>query len=472
MKQKEIISIGIDLPGADFEYIPFHTRRSLLGADLVIFSPGLDLADMTAETIRDGKQQLSQAGADRNRDSIAHWHGELQGYLASGGQVLVFLAAPCEACAVDPHTGITTAVHSYDALPFVFRALIPATGTLMKLAPGADYLSPWWGTCSAYLKYEVGFQVDGLLTVVSEFGEQVVGAEVKCSQGTLLLLPTLDLENDQLVYYDGESREFYWTDTALRFGEELYGAFIEIGATLRGRASGKERAMSELTKAMQPVGIPQWVAEERYRLQSESMALAAIGSSQTLIAELLAQVSLLQQQVIEQEQRLPVACRFKRLLYETGPELNAAVSEALLLLGFEPGNEEEFEFVVDDARLLVEVTGSSEESMDFDRVLRLERSIQNDFSRDGVANYARGALFANPFCRVPPTEREHLFTEKALAAAKRFGFILVHTPDLYRVIQYLEGAEDRAFREQVRKAFFASSGAVVTFPALPETASQ
>ena len=50
---------------------------------------------------------------------------------------------------------------------------------------------------------------------------------------------------------------------------------------------------------------------------------------------------------------------------------------------------------------------------------QLERNLQEDFSRDGVDEFAKGVLFGNAFRLAPPEDRGDFFSEKCMKAAKR-----------------------------------------------------
>jgi hypothetical protein len=40
MSKKRIFTIGFELPGDEFEYVPFESDRSLLDADIVLYEVG------------------------------------------------------------------------------------------------------------------------------------------------------------------------------------------------------------------------------------------------------------------------------------------------------------------------------------------------------------------------------------------------------------------------------------------------
>lgn len=467
MGHKTIFAVGIDLPGDDFEYIPFHSRRSLLDADIVIYAPILDYEVDAAEPHTKGKPLLTMASAARNRESLAHWRHEMGEALANGKQVLVLMAAPQEVCVRDTHSGALLELGSYEALPLAFRSLRAASGKKMKLAPGAAFLADWWRDFEALLKYETCFDLDsGTAAVTTRDGDKLVGALIGQGSGSLLLLPALELDSEAFTYCDTARHEFFWTDEALHCGKTLLKHVVDIAAAMQRHAARQPVPALQLAYAPDEAA-PAWVAEERYLLQSEAAMLAEIAESQGRIEEMLAQIETLRQRMAEQQQRLPEARRFKGLLFATGAALEAAVSEALQLAGCEAVAGAPLNFVAGGERLLGVVEGNNHAAIGFERILRLEQALQDDFARDGVHTYAKGVLFVNPFCAIPPAERRELFAAKALAAAKRSGFALIHTPDLFRVVQYLEGSADSLYAGRVREAILSTCGDLVVFPTAP-----
>jgi hypothetical protein len=67
MGRKKIFTIGFDLPGEEFEYIPFESDRSLLDADIVLFIPtfGNNYASETYEGERLFSHTSSVSGKSR-----------------------------------------------------------------------------------------------------------------------------------------------------------------------------------------------------------------------------------------------------------------------------------------------------------------------------------------------------------------------------------------------------------------------
>jgi hypothetical protein len=162
------------------------------------------------------------------------------------------------------------------------------------------------------------------------------------------------------------------------------------------------------------------------------------------------------------------------LLFEQGRPLEAVILEALRLLGFDAqpfaDGESEFDsvFISPEGRCLGEAEGKDNKPINIDKFSQLERNLQEDFAREDVMDYAKGALFGNAFRLSPLQERGEAFTDKCISAAKRVKAALVRTPDLFAPAKYLkENPSDAEYAKQCREAIFISDGDVVVFPLVP-----
>ncbi len=96
-------------------------------------------------------------------------------------------------------------------------------------------------------------------------------------------------------------------------------------------------------------------------------------------------------------------------------------------------------------------------------------NIHEDFARDEIEETATGVLFGNAYRLKNLEERDDFFTKKCISAVKRTGTVLVRTPDLFTVAQYLSGTTDKKFASRCRKAIFSAAGEIVTFPERPKS---
>jgi hypothetical protein len=164
----------------------------------------------------------------------------------------------------------------------------------------------------------------------------------------------------------------------------------------------------------------------------------------------------------------------RRLLFEQGKPLEAAILEVLRLFGFDAqpfaDGESEFDSVFSslEGRCIGEAEGKDNKAVNVDKLSQLERNLQEDYARDEVTEFAKGVLFANAFRLSPVAERGAFFTDKCISAAKRLSVALVRTPDLFMPAKYLrENPADANYARQCRDAMFVANGDVVAFPEPP-----
>ena len=92
MTKKRIFCVGFDLPGEEFNYIPFDSDQSLLDADIILFEPGF--GDRHPYEEYSGKPLFSEGTSHRVNENLRHWRSELAGAVNAGKIVIVFLTKP------------------------------------------------------------------------------------------------------------------------------------------------------------------------------------------------------------------------------------------------------------------------------------------------------------------------------------------------------------------------------------------
>src|SRR3974390_3611685 len=156
-----------------------------------------------------------------------------------------------------------------------------------------------------------------LLSLVA--GGSIVGAAVHRKVGTLLLLPPLRYADDEFMkdieeFEQDEDDENYWTEETLQFGKRLVGALIALADALKDEVKGTPP--------------PGWSTRSEYRLATESILEAAILKCAADAACLLAEKERLESELVD-------AGGLRRLLFEQGKPLEAAVLAAMRLFGFD-----------------------------------------------------------------------------------------------------------------------------------------
>lgn len=463
MAKHRIFTVGFALPGDEFEYIEFDSDTTLLDADIILLEPTLGKA--SGYENYNGKTLLDQNSSFSVKQHLDHWRSEIVAAVKAGKLVIVYLAKPRDCyryTGEKQHSGtgrsrvttnIVTEVSSYEAIPNL-KKVIPKSGSEIQIEKDAKYLAPYWSEFAGYSPYEV--EIEGEIKEIllrSRSGTRTVGAAVRGQAGVLLFLPPLRYDEKAFVRHDKDSEDPYWTKEALQFGKRLVAALSALSGSLK--------------QAGQATPPPAWTAESKYRLAAESQLEAEI-------SEISANINSLQVKKSSLQDALQQAGSLRRLLFEQGKPLEAAILEVLRSFGFDAqqfaAGESEFDcvFVGPEGRCLGEAEGKDNKAINIDKFSQLERNLQEDYARDEVTAYAKGALFGNAHRLLPVSERSDFFTEKCLSAAKRVGVALVRTPDLFMPANYLkENPSDVEYARRCREAIFAASGEIVVFPEPP-----
>lgn len=460
MAKKTIFCVGFDLPGEEFEYIPFESDRSLLDADIILYEP--TLGRFTSSEWYSGKQLIGEWDSARVPDRLLHWKSELANAVNVGKLVIVYLRKPREAYRYTGRneysgtgrnqkvTNIVEPIQSYSAVPRIEK-IVPAEGVSIKQLPDAAFLAQYWKEVAASAKYEV--YIEGKFSQVllqTKTGERTVGAMVR-GKGSLFFLPPISYPKSFLKH-DYKTEKNSWTPDALKFGKRLVAAIVGLAATL------------ELSGAATPP--PVWSNDPSFELEEERRIRTDIGAVDTKLTSLKRKRDQL-------EANLASAGSFRALLYEQGKPLESAILEALRILGFSADGlkegESEFDavFTSEEGRFIGEAEGKDSKPINIDKLSQLERNLQEDFQHDEISEYAKGVLFGNAHRLLHPQERGDPFTAKCVSGAKRAKIALIRTCDLFPVVKYLKAHDDLSYAKACRQAIFAAEGELVIFPALP-----
>src|SRR4051794_31573860 len=100
MAPKRIFTVGIDLPGDEFENISFESDQTLLDADIVMFWPTFGRWDRgdgyDSLSSHQGKPVMNAASSAEVPARLAHWRTELLAAANSGKLVMIYLTKPEE----------------------------------------------------------------------------------------------------------------------------------------------------------------------------------------------------------------------------------------------------------------------------------------------------------------------------------------------------------------------------------------
>jgi len=464
MVKYRIFTLGFELPGDEFEYIEFSSDKTLLDADIILIEP--HLSNVSSYERYNGKPLLSQYSSFSVKEYVDHWRSEIVAAVNSGKIVLVYLVKPQEYFRYSgekQHSGtgrsrvttnIVAPISSYDSIPNL-DSVIPKSGTSMRLDKDAKFLATYWNEFSNMSSYEV--EIEGNFKgelVRASTGKRIVGAYTQSATGHLIFLPPIHYDEEEFTYYDEEKDETFWTENAVKFGKRLISSLVSIANSLKSE--------STITPP------PDWSNDSSYRLAKESELELAISECFSKISDLQTEKAAIESELIE-------AGKLRRLLFEHGKPLEAAILEALKLMGFDAqqfdDGESEFDavFVSPEGRCIGEAEGKDNRAINIVKFSQLERNLQEDFARDDVSEYAKGVLFGNAFRLTQVENRnEPFFTQKCLSAAQRVKAALIRTPDLFGPAKYLkENPGDTDYAKECRVAIFNCEGEIVVFPEAP-----
>lgn len=411
MSASKLVSVGYVIPG-DYEHITLDSDTSLLDADIILVQP--EIPELYYEYGSDdykGKPTLGQTGSFQAAQQAKHWRAEIATAVESGKTVIVFLAKPEEVYVFTGHqeysgtgrnqkvTNIVALLSSYDIVPATLGALIPRQGREIRMASNVGPLAAYWAEFRTASPYQLYFEKPpGTPVLLTKTGEKAVGVIVRLGKGHLVLIPPVQYDEDAFTEVrskadgasekengddeegdsDGASQQEnddeageYWTEKGMAFGARLVAALLRLDQELRGEGGRTPP--------------PDWSAASEFRLSKELDLEAELSDVRNRMTELRAESEAL-------AARLAAEGGLRRLLYESGAELEAAILDALRLLGYRAENfregESEFDAVFvspEGTRYIGEAEGKENKAVNIDKLSQLERNIQEDFARDLLA---------------------------------------------------------------------------------------
>lgn len=453
---KNILSICVPLASDAVAEEDFESKVSLLDWDIIIFKPFIENLRFKSRELYQGKPCLDDTESFRVRESCEHWRREIGQAFETGKTVIVFMPSVQEFhVATGEHrysgsgrnrhtTRIVELYSNYKALPMPMK-LVNAAGSAMKLTPIAkETMHAFWAEFETVSEYKVLFPAETQgISITTRNGDRPVGAVLRhgASGGTLLLLPDIDFcpENFLIEENDGQ----FWTPEAKSFASRMISAVLSLDKSLRSSGGVTPE--------------PEWASDLQYALRSET----------TLRLELLEaerQVEEAQKRKENNLHRLKEAGRLRALLYENGKPLEAAIIEALKIIGFQASaykqQDSEFDVVFEAAegRLLGEAEGKDTKAINVDKLRQLAMNIHEDLQREDVTLPAKGVMFGNGYRLSPPESRAVQFTEKCVIAARLTSTALLATTELYKAAQYLSDQANANYARSCRETILAGIG--------------
>lgn len=464
---KQIISIGYQIPGNSDTYVDFQNPISLMDADILLISPDslVPQGEWISFTTSDGGCYNVQAST-KYTENISHLKKELQDHLSAGKNAFIFLNQEVKETlasgASSPRKGQNTyrtyQYSNYNFLPIEIGKFTSASGKHVQFS-GNPIFSDFYNRFKHNLKYELYVEdlVDAQIVFTGKDKSKILGAIYKVGPGHLVTLPTLTFNEKDFttILNDENGKEVEcWSDEAIAFGEHFEKCLLDIDKKLA--------VISEKTPS------PEWVSSNQFLGNREKGIIDSIENND---AEIL--------RIKKENERLAVELREERqlkdLLFEQGKPLEKAVIKALTKLGYKAENYDDGELEIDQIitspemnRYIGECEGKDNKDINITKFRQLQDALNADFARDEVTEKAHGILFGNAERLIEPVERKLDFTAKCKKGAEREKIALVRTIDLYEVAKYLNENNNEKFRKDCRDAIHKGLGKIVLFPSIPK----
>lgn len=461
---KEIITVGIELPGGKAQNCEIKSNQSLQDYDLVVFDPNpYTIYSYGRSTDYNGLPCLDDHGSTRFKADKSHWRSELKNALDDGKTVFIFLRPAQEFSARTGQTGTNgtgrnaTTINyvgthnSYEYIPLTLPSIKGTAGKKLKFT-GKPAFASFWKEMEQYLSYEAYLEEAYGDTAITTPGGRTVGTAKQVSNGYVVFLPVVDLEQKGFtLVQDGEE---FWSDKAEQFSQRFLQLLVEIDKSLR--------AELELTPP------PAWVAGVKSKSAKET-------ALETDIKKLDTRLEKLEGEKLGLQASLQDVQALKGLLFEKGKPLEKVILHTLRLMGYKAENYDDGELELDGVivgpegeRFIGEFEGKDKAAVNIDKFRQLNTNLDEDLERDEVTERAQGILFGNGFRLTDPQKRAVQFTDKCLTNAARTSTILIQSSDMHKVAAYLtDRPNDDKYKAECRKAIVSSKGKVVVFPPQP-----
>lgn len=465
--KKEIFSLGIEIPGRPVTYIPFTSIRRLLDADIII-SRIPDVSTVFAELdIYDLGTNLDNSNYGKYSRMISKWREEIIKSVELGKTIFFFLNPIERATKIYQRMlpNNVEEVFNYNIIPIILNDKKLGTGRKILIKDPKGILEPYENIIKIDPFYYLSFSSvtekyktrrisdvrEGTWypTFFTRTGDEQLGGVFSDKKGGfIILLPPIMIKEGWIRGKEGLGR--LWSEDAEKFGKRLIKAISEIDKRLRGERTPP----------------PEWVNLGQYRTVKERQLKEELETINTRILSLKGERTGVQSE-LDKEVNLT------RLLYESGTELEEAVREALMILGFENvSNYEGSHFDIDtvfydsEKTFLGEIVGNNE-TIHKNKIEQLSMNTA-EYERIEDEVGCRGVLFGNAFRLKPLEGREDYFTDACKLSAKTKRIALVRTPDLFRVAKYLKENEDERFEKECKAVFNETTSGIIAFPEPPD----
>lgn len=448
---KDIISLGFEIPGFSNLEKQFSASISLMDADIVIISP--EIIEPKGNWISfssGGSGYYDISTSKKFLQKTEHLKKELVDFLKLGKIIFLFLDEmknfPLALSVTHPRKGEnlyqTTTASNYDFLPINIGKITSASGEKIQFI-GNSLFNNFNKNFNNNLSYKAYLEnvEQGQIIYSGKDKSKTLGSIHKIGNGHLITLPYLKYDKN-FIEYNEEEDENVWTKPAVTFGNNLTKCFTDIDENI------------SLTVNKTPT--PEWANQSEFLSNKVKLIEKSIDNNNNnnqKIEELKNNNFVLQEELLEE-------FKVKDLLFETGNALENAITEALIILGYEAENFNNGVLELDQViispekqRFIGECEGKDSKDINITKFRQLLESLNADFAREDVEEKAYGILFGNPQRLIEPQNRTLDFTEKCKICAEREKITLIKTSDLFPIVKYLREKKNEAFKKNVEKQY-------------------
>jgi len=462
--EKQILSVGFEIPGYSDHHVDFGSKISLMDADLLLISPeGICPAGHGWFSFTAGGGAYNIATSESFLQHINHLRKEIDDFLKAGKSIFIILTKREEyslsRSLSHPRKGenlySTSTSTNYDFLPINIGELNSASGKYITFL-GDPKFSEFYKVFKNSLEYRLYVEnpKEANIIFTGKDKSKILGAIYSIGKGHIITLPYLSYDEDKFVKYNEKEDKNYWTNEALEFGKNLANCLLAID--------------QQLTQSSEKTITPKWALVKEFTSKRALEIQKLIQKNEKEIEEINSKNRELNLELAEEN-------ILKDLLFEQGKPLEKAVNKALTILGYHAENYDDGVLELDQIiispekqRFIGECEGKDSKDINITKFRQLLESLNADFARDEVQEKALGLLFGNPQRLEEPKRRTLDFTQKCKIGAEREKIALVKTDELFLVALYLKEHKNDKFRKACRDAIISGLGKVVKFPQLPK----
>jgi hypothetical protein len=461
---KQILTLGFEIPGYSDQHVDFISNNSFMDADLLLISPeSIYPSENGWISFSSGGGCYDTSTSKNFINNLNHLRKEINDFLKSGKNIFLILSKKEDYSLADsvshPRKGeslYNTAKHNnYEFLPASLGDLISASGRHITFL-GNPIFSEFFNIFKSFLEYKLYIENPNEANVIftGKDKTKVLGAIYKKECGHIIALPYISYDVDKYMKFNEKDDKNYWTNDALKFGEKLVNCLLAID--------------QQLSQNSEKTPTPKWAIKSEFTTKNVLKIQKLIQENEKRIEDINSVISELNLKLAEENIIID-------LLFEHGKSLENAVTKALTILGYCAENYNDGVLELDQIiispekqRFIGECEGKDSKDINVTKFRQLVECLNADFAREEVQEKAFGILFGNPQRLENPPKRTLDFTQKCKIGAEREKIALVKTAELFFVVKYLQEHKDDKFKKACRDAIYNGLGKVVEFPEIPK----